>query len=140
MKSCVSCDRRLSLSEFYRHPHMADGHMNKCKECHRRDVKEATRRNRQARRAYERERFQRPERKAQALEYQRRRRRTHPEKSRAWAAVGYAVRSGKLVRRPCEVCGAVKVQAHHDDYSQPLVVRWLCFRCHREQAHGQTVG
>lgn len=43
-----------------------------------------------------------------------------------------AVASGRLVKAPCEVCGASKVEAHHDDYSQPLAVRWLCHTHHRE--------
>jgi hypothetical protein len=41
--------------------------------------------------------------------------------------------SGKLARGPCEKCGAsdVKVHAHHDDYGEPLKVRWFCVPCHR---------
>lgn len=39
-------------------------------------------------------------------------------------------RKGKLVPRPCESCGASQVQKHHDDYSRPLDVRWLCKSCH----------
>ena len=42
-----------------------------------------------------------------------------------------AIRRGKLVRQPCEVCGSQPVDAHHDDYSQPLNVRWLCPAHHR---------
>lgn len=45
-----------------------------------------------------------------------------------------AIQLGLLVRRPCEVCGVTKTQAHHTDYSQPLVVRWLCTD-HHDQAH-----
>lgn len=45
-----------------------------------------------------------------------------------------AIELGLLVRRPCEVCGVTRVQAHHTDYSQPLVVRWLC-KDHHDQAH-----
>ena len=48
-----------------------------------------------------------------------------------------AIRDGKMERLSCEVCGA-KAQAHHDDYSKPLDVRWLCFKHHREH-HGQIV-
>ena len=42
-----------------------------------------------------------------------------------------AVCRGVLKRGLCEVCGSPKVQAHHDDYSKPLEVRWLCVRHHR---------
>lgn len=54
------------------------------------------------------------------------------EKHAANRAVFYAIRSGALVRQPCEVCGELKVDAHHDDYTQPLAVRWLCRKHHAE--------
>jgi hypothetical protein len=54
-----------------------------------------------------------------------------PEKRRAQGAVANAIRAGKLVRRPCAVCAADPSEAHHDDYSKPLDVRWLCRRCHK---------
>ena len=47
-----------------------------------------------------------------------------------------AVRKGLLTKRPCEVCGAVKVDAHHDDYTKPLEVRWLCREHHMAHHHG----
>ncbi len=51
------------------------------------------------------------------------------EKTRARAAVKYALKSGKLIRMGCEVCGG-KAHAHHEDYSKPLEVRWLCAMHH----------
>lgn len=48
-------------------------------------------------------------------------------------------RLGKLVKQPCEICGETKVEAHHDDYSQPLAVRWLCRPHHREHHNKETV-
>lgn len=56
------------------------------------------------------------------------------EKARAHGKVGKAIRDGHLVRRPCEVCGHEEAIAHHDDYSKPLEVRWLC-SVHHGRAH-----
>jgi len=38
---------------------------------------------------------------------------------------------GKLVKGPCEVCGVSDVESHHDDYTNPREVRWLCTTHHR---------
>jgi hypothetical protein len=45
----------------------------------------------------------------------------------------YAVRSGALVRQPCEKCGDPRSQGHHTDYSKPLDVVWLCGACHGKE-------
>jgi hypothetical protein len=48
-------------------------------------------------------------------------------------SVKRAVRSGKLIKQPCECCGSDHaIRAHHDDYGKPLDVRWLCAACHFE--------
>ena len=33
----------------------------------------------------------------------------------------------------CEKCNKVNAQAHHDDYSKPLNIRWLCPLHHKEE-------
>ena len=53
----------------------------------------------------------------------------NPSKRTAQLKVGRAIREKKLLRRACEVCGS-RAQAHHDDYSKPLDVRWLCPKHH----------
>jgi hypothetical protein len=61
------------------------------------------------------------------------------EHHRARWQVRRAVAAGALTRQPCEVCGAIKVDAHHDDYAQPLNVRWLC-RPHHVEHHAKAEG
>ena len=52
-------------------------------------------------------------------------------RSRAHNAVQRALRCGELKRLPCEGCGnLIGNYAHHDDYTKPLQVRWLCCSCH----------
>lgn len=50
----------------------------------------------------------------------------YSEKTKARSKVAIAVRAGKLVRQPCEICREPNAQAHHEDYSRPFDVRWLC--------------
>lgn len=54
----------------------------------------------------------------------------NPDKYAAHLAVQRALRAGSLVKKPCEECGAEKAEAHHDDYSDQLGVKWLCHKCH----------
>lgn len=65
----------------------------------------------------------------------RRYRGKNPDKHRAHLEMRNAIRRGTLVRCPCEVCASDRVEGHHDDYSSPLVVRWLCKKHHLE-VHG----
>ncbi len=58
----------------------------------------------------------------------------HPEKKAAYTIVNSAVASKKLTKGTCEICKAKKVEAHHDDYTKPLKVRWLC-RIHHAELH-----
>ena len=128
--------------DFYR---QSNGTLQRdCKDCWRAYVKA----NRLARaeqyREYERRRAnaphrvearkayaQTPEGKAAASRAKRAFIERNPLKRAAHVAVGNALRDGRLVRQPCEVCGE-RAQAHHDDYSKPLEVRWLCTTHHAE--------
>lgn len=131
MKKCFKCDEVKPLEEFYRHPMMGDGHLNKCKECTKYDV----RKNRENRReyyiAYDRQRSKERER----IEAIGRRNR---QRLKATQKVYQAVKRGKLTRQPCEVCGAEKVEAHHPNYAFPLDVMWLCRKHHADwhRVHG----
>jgi hypothetical protein len=56
----------------------------------------------------------------------------------ARAQAQYAMKTGRLERKPCEVCGDKRVEGHHDDYNKPLDVRWLC-RKHHSEAHRELI-
>lgn len=57
----------------------------------------------------------------------------YPEKARAHDAVKNALRNGTLVRpTACEDCAAAcHPGSHHEDYSKPLDVVFVCRPCHR---------
>jgi RNase P subunit RPR2 len=63
-------------------------------------------------------------------------RRRNPQKAAAHIAVNNAIKTGRLVKMPCEKCKSPLAHAHHDDYGKKLDVRWLCKKCHDEHHYG----
>lgn len=148
-KTCFKCLRDLPCSEFYRHPHMRDGLLGKCKACARCDAM-----GRIARKKLDPDWVQdeRARGRAKAVAYrasltdeQRARLRgQHTRHAAAWKrrnlhkkaahdAAQRALKAGKLVMPDC--CDACResgraLQMHHPDYGQPLLVEWLCSGCH----------
>lgn len=129
MKACKICGVEKPLIDFYKHSGMKDGHLNKCKDC----TKSESIANRNSKieyyRAYDKERDT-PER-----QYNRgnARRADNPLKYRARYLTSNAIRDGRLLRRPCAKCGSVEnIEAHHEDYTKPLEVVWLCKQHHQE--------
>lgn len=53
-------------------------------------------------------------------------------RARVRSITNHAIRDGKLKRKPCKVCGKT-AEAHHPDYSKPLLVKWLCLKHHRDE-------
>jgi len=135
MKQCFKCLESKPLDHFYKHPNMADGHVNKCKECNKIDVSTNYRINRDHYIVYEKMRFHNPNRKQKALEYQRKRRAKYPEKNLARSWTHRAIQSHHITKQSCEICGS-PAQAHHSDYSNPDKITWLC-RTHHLAVHGK---
>ena len=138
METCFKCGETKPVGEFYAHAAMADGYLNKCKSCSKSDVQANYRRNKPRYQAYEQSRKDTPVRKEHRYNDVRKRRLRKPDQHAAHQAVANAVKTGRLKRLPCEVCGDSKVQGHHDDYSKPLTVRWVCFK-HHQEIHGKQV-
>lgn len=129
-KQCFKCNETKPLSEFSKHKGMADGHLGKCKQCAIEYAKKHRLENLESVRAYDRKRGNR-----QSKEYSKHYRKNNPEKYKAHNAVNNAIRDGKLKKGMCcEECGEIerRLHAHHDNYSKPLQVKWLCPGCHKQ--------
>lgn len=148
MKKCFKCLQEKPLSEFYRHAYMADGYLGKCKSCTKADATAHRIANLEKVRAYDRRRGLSPERKKRNKANYRRRISTPEGRANEWARskawresnkvkraaqviIGHEIRAGRLEAKPCQRCGATKrIHAHHEDYTKPLEVMWLCRKCH----------
>lgn len=134
------------MDDFYKHPEMKDGYLNSCKLCRRKymanrpkeRIAEIDRKRRikpgrreAARRYAKKAREKYPERR---LGYNRKSREKYPEKYKARTIVGNYLRDGKLTKHPCCECGETEgVHAHHEDYSRPLDIEWLCEKHHADR-------
>jgi hypothetical protein len=102
-----------------------------CRRCH--NLKGAKWRKRNPERTRELDRFWHAEHRAVGSPFRQEELRRH----RCHCRVNHALKKGWL-KRPahCEVfgCKVRRVVAHHDDYSKPLAVRWLC-RGHHAEHH-----
>ena len=131
-KRCFKCGETKPLGAFYRHAMMLDGHLNKCAECTKKDVRQHRLKHPEKHREYDRERARQPHRAAERARRHQEYAAANQEKRKAHLALGRAVRDGKIAKLPCAFCGeAENLEAHHHDYSKPLDVTWLCRPCHR---------
>jgi hypothetical protein len=62
-KECFKCGVKKDISEFYKHPEMKDGYLNKCKECTKIDQITNYRENPEQHHTYDKQRQQDPERR-----------------------------------------------------------------------------
>lgn len=144
-KTCFKCKLEKPVEEFYRHSEMGDGRLGKCKDCTKADVRRNYHAKREQYREYDRQRAMLTHRVEARRDYARtpQGRAAHARANRGYAernpakraaqiAAGNAIRDGRIKRKPCEVCGEARAQAHHDDYGKPLDVRWLCTTHHAE--------
>jgi hypothetical protein len=147
MKVCRECGASKPLSEFYKHAAMMDGHLNKCIPCVLARVKKHREANLERVRGFDRQRGKQPHRvearnlyaKTEAGKQARKKassayNKRHPMRYAAHIIAGNATRDGKLIpATECSVCKSTKkIEGHHDDYTKPLDVRWLCESCHKD--------
>ena len=160
MKTCTKCGEAKPLTDYHKAPKGKYGCKSVCKVCCA-EIKKAYRLlNREmetlSRLVYNsssagrlaRERYESSA-KGKAVRKEARQRRAStpegkaanlrklskfPERTRTRSMVANALKTDKLTRLPCEVCGNPKSEAHHCDYTKPLDVMWLC-RTHHTEWH-----
>jgi hypothetical protein len=128
MKTCSTCKISQPLSNFQKCVTRKDGHQYRCRECQNALTRAAWHKNGDKNRARNRA-YKRTE---AGLDSSSRWSKSNREKRNAQKMVQVAVLSGKLVRKPCVKCGD-KAEGHHEDYSKPLDVVWLCQAHHAER-------
>ena len=141
---CQKCETEKDSSHFY------PLQKSECKGCTKARVRRNYRKNTTHFKEYEKKRSTLPHRVKARLDYANKEQgrlrgneakkeyiRRNPEKRKAQVISGNAIRSGKLIRQPCVFCGETKVQGHHEDYSKPLDVLWLCTKHHAAVHRGK---
>lgn len=137
-KWCPACSRVIAAELMAKNRSKPDGLGAYCLECNRRQQAEERARRGENYRAMRR-RYRASDSGRNAYRAYRER---HPTKAHAQNVLQHAVADGKLARPDtCSNCGdGGIIDAHHDDYSKPLEVRWLCRWCHQawHREHGEA--
>lgn len=139
MKRCRKCGKRKPITEFYKNKPMPDGRLNHCRDCFKQRSHQYWRevssdpvrleRVRERGRGLSKQRLSTPATRLIKSRWAKR----NKFKRRAHHTVLRAVRSGRLIRpSKCDNCGHHRqhIGAHHEDYTKPLKVIWLCPACH----------
>jgi hypothetical protein len=133
MKKCTKCKLNKERSEFHKNKTKRDGLQSWCKVCKiPLDTKLNKKRSIEYKRKVKVKYYNTDNGKEHRYADKLRSREAHPKMHIAHQCVYRAIKSGRLIKQPCEECGETEVEAHHDDYSKPLDVRWLCMEHHKK--------
>lgn len=134
-KHCYGCGTDKPVSEFYKCSSHSDGLSSPCKSCDDKRRRTWGRQNRTRQKRIQQRSIEKNY--SKILERNRAWSLANPEKVRTRSLVYRAVVAGRLVRpKSCSRCGKrTKVEGHHEDYSKPLEVTWVCRSCHRAIDH-----
>lgn len=131
MKTCSCCKEIKPLFDFQARKASHDGKTASCKSCLKiRDKNRESDERRKHRLEYQKTEAGKLAHKRGMDAYKKR----YPMKYAAHVITRNYIRDGKLIaEKNCSICGSdKKVEAHHDDYTKPLDVRFLCECCHKD--------
>ena len=135
MKRCPTCKQTKPISEYYKDSYRYDGIMWLCKDCQRLRYRKKRQNNPKIYREKDKRYYIKHKEEITA------KRKNDYQRDKIKIAARYKARNalykGIIVRGACEVCGDKKSFAHHDDYTKPLDVRWLCSTHHMRLHHGK---
>lgn len=116
---------------------MSDGHLNKCKDCTKKDAIKHRMENDSVR-DHDRQRYyENPDRRLSIRNHTLNWINKNPEARKAHNILNHAVAAGKIIKQPCKVCGdTYRIHGHHNDYSKPLEVEWFCAK-HHQRFHAE---
>jgi hypothetical protein len=143
MKKCIKCGEEKNNDSFYKWYKKTGttGHRNDCIKCvllvnnrYRKEKKDLLKSKRRIRTGAKPKKYCTDPIQKKRNEDMYRSARKYPEKTLARSFLSYYVKKGKIVKPDsCEICfEKTKVEGHHQDYSKPLEVKWLCKRCHTD--------
>jgi len=132
MKHCPKCFTFKPLDYFLKSKHTKDGVYGWCKTCTRQNSSNGYYKNREKRSAQIKKYAKTKKGRAVSMRASMKWIEENPKKYLAYLAVTNAKRIGFLKVKPCQVCGDLKVNAHHEDYDRPFEVLWLCPAHHKK--------
>lgn len=154
MKVCRGCKAEMPIDQYYKTKNGRNGIDSRCKPCRLAEQKEYYKKNSvrcrelsarwrkenrdRARELKRRWNAKNPRSKDEMNRLQRNWRKNNLVRAETNQALQRAVRSGKIEKpNKCEDCnkGVQRniLHGHHDDYSKPLKVNWLCPPCHGDR-------
>lgn len=113
LKTCSTCKVPKLFTDFARDSTRTDGYDHNCKECRHKRVERIKTRH-----------------------YRRKYRERNPLKESARTVVHRLVKSGKLIKEDCFLCGVPETAAHHLNYEFSDKIVWLC-RKHHDEVHNE---
>ena len=143
-RHCSKCKKLKPVGSFYKDKSKPTGFRPSCKECDKPYAKAYRNSNKERYAASHKtwrkknRKQRRPKLSAELIRIRTAKstdiwRKKNVLKTRVHKKVAVALKSGWLLKMLCHICDSPNSHAHHEDYSKPLEVHWLCPKHHKER-------